>query len=139
MVPSSVANRKNVDHPPSWKSDDPLNTVPVGVPGPFNPLGEPGPFPAVGISTFSDCIFPWPSYKVDHPEPASLTHHGEPEASECKRATLHKQFSFGRPGAGGVSETAVHSRLGHTFADPRSRDTTWSKSSVCHHTVTTVH
>src|SRR5882762_7686428 len=64
MVPSSVANRKNVDHPPSWKSEDPLNTIPVGVPGPFNPLGEPGPFPAVGISTFSDCIFPRPSYRV---------------------------------------------------------------------------
>src|SRR2546430_15975756 len=66
-------------------------------------------------------------------------HHGESEASECERATLHKHFSFGRPGAGGVSETAVQSRLGHTFADPRSQDATWTKSSICHHTVTTLH
>ena len=38
-----------------------------------------------------------------------------------------------------MSETAVQSRLGHTFADPRSQDATWTKSSICHHTVTTLH
>src|SRR5271169_5317217 len=87
MVPSSVANRKKVDHPPSWNSDVPFHTIPVGEPGPFSPVGESGPFPAVGINTFSPAFrFPWLSYKVDHPDLLSLTHHGEPGACTSPQA-----------------------------------------------------
>src|SRR4029077_16017869 len=55
MVPSRVANRKIDAHPCTWNSvasGEPLNTTPVGDPGP-------APF-AVGISTSRPCLPPPP-------------------------------------------------------------------------------
>src|ERR1700690_2839148 len=69
--PSSAANKNTVCFPRSSNSDDALNTIPVGDPGPFSP--------AVGINTFRTGFkLPAPSYKVDHPELLSLTHQGVP-------------------------------------------------------------
>src|ERR1700757_2481842 len=50
IVPSRVANRKNVGDPLILKSGDPLNTTPVGVPGPSPP--------AVGINTLRGTLVP---------------------------------------------------------------------------------
>src|SRR5205807_7958990 len=66
-------------------------------------------------------------------------HHGESEASECERATLHIRFLLRKARSRGSVRTAVRSKLGHTFADPRLRDPTSDKSQVCHHSVTTLH
>src|SRR5215472_17429848 len=51
IVPSRVANRKNVGDPLISKSEDPLNTTPVGVPGPSPP--------AVGINTLRGTLVPF--------------------------------------------------------------------------------
>jgi hypothetical protein len=51
MVPSRVANIKSAAQPWNWKSDDPLNTIPVG---------EPGPFTVDGISTLRLLALPAP-------------------------------------------------------------------------------
>src|ERR1700679_4064005 len=69
MVPSSVAKIKIAGEPLILKSDVPLKTMPVGVPGPSPP--------AVGIKTFRGTLVPSPWYSVAQPEALSLTHHGE--------------------------------------------------------------
>src|ERR1700735_3274785 len=69
MVPSSVAKIKIAGEPLILKSDVPLKTMPVGVPGPSPP--------AVGMETFRATLVPSPLYNVDQPEPLSLIHHGE--------------------------------------------------------------
>src|SRR5450755_2430845 len=71
IVPSSVAKIKGADFPFTVKSGEPLNTIPVGEPVP-DPFDE-------GISTSSPCFTPSPLYRVDQPEPASLTQNGDPD------------------------------------------------------------
>src|ERR1700723_2385462 len=64
IVPSRVANRKTAANPLILTSGDPLNTIPVGVPGPSPP--------AVGIKTLRGTLVPLASWRVDQPEVLSL-------------------------------------------------------------------
>src|SRR5579862_4152371 len=91
MVPSSVAKIKIADEPLILKSDVPLKTMPVGVPGPSPP--------AVGMETLRGTLLPSPLYSVDQPEPLSLIHHGEvglltkPQALTTRGSTNLAVFS----------------------------------------------
>src|SRR5271166_6663459 len=72
MVPSKVANKNMADQPCTWKSADPLKTIPVGEPGPA-PLSD-------GTNTCRPFLTPPPVYSVDQPEPLSLSQKGPPGA-----------------------------------------------------------
>src|ERR1700735_323971 len=66
IVPSRVAKMKIAGDPPTLKSEDPLKTMRVEVPGPL-PL-------AAGIATFRGTLAPVVSYSVEKPVPLSLVH-----------------------------------------------------------------
>src|SRR5437667_87785 len=71
IVPASVAKMKRAGAPGlASKSLLPLNTTPVGVPGPTPPG-------AGGIVTTKDCGVPLVLYRVETPVPLSETQKGE--------------------------------------------------------------
>src|SRR5580692_10942019 len=83
MAPSKVAKMKSDEFPPTANPPDPLNTSPVGWPGPL-PLAD-------GIVTCNPCLTPAPVYSVDHPDPLSLIQNGDPG----ERAIPHPFTSSG--------------------------------------------